>query len=56
MKTPSTFKLSKTTKRALSLGRFTSEDHRHAWKRAMISAEVAASVRPKSVKGDKQVS
>jgi hypothetical protein len=42
MKPNSTFKLSKTTKRSLALGKFTSEDQRHSWRRAMIDAELSA--------------
>ncbi len=42
MKPTSTYKMTKTTKRSLALGRFKTEHQRHEWKRAMIGAELAA--------------
>jgi len=42
MKPTSTYKMSKTTKRSLALSKFTTEDQRHSWRRAMIDAELSA--------------
>jgi hypothetical protein len=42
MKPTSTYKMTKTTKRSLALGKFKNEQQRHDWKRAMIGAELAA--------------
>ena len=42
MKPTSNYKMSKPTKTSLALGRFTSNEQRSAWKRAMIGAELAA--------------
>jgi hypothetical protein len=44
MKTSSAFKLSKTAKRALAI--ITNPDQHGAWKKALVSAEAAAQVRP----------
>lgn len=44
MKTSSAFKLSKTAKRALAI--ITNADQHGAWKKALVSAEAAAQVRP----------
>ena len=41
MKATASYKMTKSTKRSLALGRFTSEQQRHDWKRAMIGAELA---------------
>lgn len=53
MKPTSSFKLSKTTKRCLALGRFTSQEQRNGWKRAMIQAELAAAIQPRTKKGER---
>lgn len=42
MKPTATYKMTKTTKRGLALGRFKTDQQRHDWKRAMIGAELAA--------------
>ncbi len=42
MKATASYRMTKTTKRSLALGRFTSEQQRHDWKRAMIGAELSA--------------
>ena len=44
MKTSSAFKLSKTAKRALAI--ITNSEQHGAWKRALVSAEAAAQVKP----------
>ena len=44
MKTSSAFKLSKTAKRALAI--IVNPDQHGAWKKALVSAEAAAQVRP----------
>lgn len=44
MKPNSSFRLSKETKRSLALSKWTSLDQKHAWRRSMIQAELAASV------------
>ena len=43
MKPTASFRLSKETKRSLALSKWTSLDQKHAWKRSMIQAELAAS-------------
>ena len=45
------YRMSKPTKTSLALGRFTSQEQRNAWKRAMIGAELAAAIQPKREKG-----
>jgi hypothetical protein len=42
MKPTSSYKMTKSTKRSLALGKFSSEEQRSAWKRAMIGAELSA--------------
>ena len=44
MKTSATFKLSKTAKRALAI--IVNADQHGAWKKALVSAEAAAQIRP----------
>ena len=44
MKTSSAFKLSKTAKRALAI--ITNPEQHGAWKKALVSAEAAAQIRP----------
>ena len=48
LKPTSTYKMSKPTKTMLALGRFRNDNDRHAWKAAMIVAELAAKVVVKS--------
>lgn len=48
LKPNSTYKMSKPTKTMLALGKFRSAEDRHAWRRAMIGAELAAKVVIKS--------
>ena len=50
MKPTATFKLSKTTKTMLALGKFKDEHDRGAWKRAMIDAQLSAAYQPKKEK------
>ena len=45
--------MSKTTKRSLALSNFSSLEQRHAWRRAMIDAELCAKIVPKTEKRDK---
>jgi hypothetical protein len=52
MKSTSTFKLSKQTKRFMCT--IVDPVKRHAYKNAMIQAELAAGIRPKATKGDRQ--
>jgi hypothetical protein len=47
MKPTSNYKMSKTLKRSLALGRFSSEQQRGDWKRAMISAELTPAYQPR---------
>lgn len=54
MKPTASFRLSKQTKRFMTT--FVNPVERHAYKNAMIQAELAASVKPKATKGDKQSS
>ena len=44
MKTSAAFKLSKTAKRALAI--ITNPEQHGAWKKALVSAEAAAQVKP----------
>jgi len=44
------YKMSSQTKRTLALTKFTSEEQRNAWKRAMIDAELSAAIQPKREK------
>lgn len=48
LKPTSTYKMSKPTKTMLALGKFRSTEDRHAWRTAMIGAELAAKVVVKS--------
>lgn len=50
MRPTSTYKMSKSLKRSLALGKFKSPEQRHAWKHAMIGAELAAKFVPKTGK------
>jgi hypothetical protein len=50
VKTDKNFRMAKTTKRMLSLLPFKDQDQRTAFKHAMIDAQVAASIVPKTVK------
>jgi hypothetical protein len=53
LKPTSTYKMSKPTKTGLALSKFKDLDQRHAWKRAMIQAELASKIVPKVSKGDR---
>ena len=53
LKPTSTYKMSKPTKTSLALSKWKSLDQRHRWKRAMIDAELASKIVPKSTKGDR---
>ncbi len=44
------YRMTKTTKASLALGRFKSQEQRNSWKRAMIQAELAAAIQPKREK------
>ena len=48
------FKLSKRTKTVLALGKFKDEHDRGAYKRAMIQAEITASMKPPAGKKDRE--
>ena len=54
MKPTASFRLSKQTKRFMC--KIVDPVERHAYKNAMIQAELAAGIKPKSTKGDKQSS
>ncbi len=54
MKPTAAFRLSKQTKRFMCT--MVDPVARHAFKNAMIQAELAASVKPKTTKGDRQAS
>ena len=49
-RTTSTFKLSKRTKTMMALMKFKDDQARHAFKNAMIDAQVAASIVPRTAK------
>ena len=48
--------MTKGLKASLALGRFTSQQQRNDWKRAMIGAELAAAIQPKREKGKRESS
>jgi len=48
-----TYKMSKSLKTSLALSRFQDPHQKGAWKRAMIQAELAALIVPKTVKSDR---
>jgi hypothetical protein len=52
-KTSATFKLSKRTKTMLALMSFRNENDRHSFRNAMIDAQLAASIVPRSEKRDR---
>jgi hypothetical protein len=52
-RTSATFKLSKRTKTMLALMKFKNDQDRHAFKNAMIDAQLAASIVPRSEKRDR---
>ena len=54
LKPTASYKMSKPTKTSLALGRFTSQEQRNGWKRAMIQAELAAAIQPKREKGRRE--
>lgn len=54
LKPTSNYKMSKTTKASLSLGRFSNQQQRNDWKRSMIQAELSASIQPRREKGRKE--
>ena len=54
MKPTASFRLSKQTKRFMCT--FVDPVARHAFKNAMIQAELAAGIKPKSTKGERQSS
>lgn len=50
LKPTSTYKMSKSVKAGLALSKFKTLEQRHAWKRAMIDAELCSRIVVKSVK------
>jgi hypothetical protein len=53
LKPTSTYKMSKTLKASLALGKFTDVHQRGAWKRACIDAELASKIVVKAPQRDK---
>jgi hypothetical protein len=53
LKPTSNYRMSKTLKASLALSKFKDLDQRHAWKRAMIQAELAAAIQPRPSKDRK---
>ena len=51
VKTNSSFRMAKTTKRLLAMLPFRDNEQRSAFKNMMIDAQVAASIVPKTIKG-----
>jgi hypothetical protein len=51
VKTNSSFRMAKTTKRMLACLPFKDQEQRTAFKHMMIDAQVAASIVPKTIKG-----
>jgi hypothetical protein len=54
LKPTSTYKMSKTLKASLALGKFTDVHQRGAWKRACIDAELASKIVVKAPQRDKK--
>ena len=52
-RTTATFKLSKRTKTMLALMKFSNDADRHGFKNAMIDAQLASSIVPRSEKRDR---
>ena len=50
LKPTSNYKMSKTLKTSLALGKFKDEHQRHAWKRACIDAELCSKIVAKPTK------
>ena len=50
LKPTSNYKMSKTLKASLALSKFKTLDQRHAWKRAMIDAELCSKIVVKPTK------
>lgn len=55
MKPNQNFRMSKSTKRVLALGKWKSVEHKNAFKRVMINAEMVAAFVPKTEKVEKKV-
>ena len=53
VKTGPNFKLSKTSKRILALGKWKNAEQRNGWKRMMIEAEYFASLAPRPTKKER---
>jgi hypothetical protein len=54
LKPTANYRMSKALKTSLALGKFKDEHQKGAWKRAMVLAEIAASIKPKADKGRKK--
>jgi hypothetical protein len=52
-KSTASYRMSRYTKRILALGTWASEEQRHAWRRAMIDAELSARAQPRPVSRDR---
>ena len=50
LKPTANFRMSKSVKTGLALGKFKDAHHRGEWKRAMIQAELAAAIQPRREK------
>jgi hypothetical protein len=50
LKPTANYKMSKELKTSLALGNFKNDHDRSSWKRAMIQAELSASIQPKREK------
>jgi len=55
-KSTASYRMSRYTKRMLALGTWASEEQRHAWRRAMIDAELSARAQPRPVSRDRSSS
>ena len=55
MKPTANYRMSKSLKASLALSHFKTEEQRAQWKRAMIGAELAASVQPRTKQDRKKV-
>ena len=52
-KSTASYRMSRYTKRILALGTRANQEQRHAWRRAMIDAELSARAQPRPVSRDR---
>jgi hypothetical protein len=52
-KSTASYRMSRYTKRMLALGIWANQEQRHAWRRAMIDAELSSRAQPRPVSRDR---